>query len=369
MATTNSSPIPNTYRQAAKHPQWQSAMETEFQALQNQNTWTLVPAPTNKPAPRQWFQKLTGFLQTHGFRFSHSDPSLLLHTHNNTHHYLLIYVDDILVTGDNSEAIQTLIRDMQTQFAMKQLGQIDFFLGIQVQHTKSGYFLTQIHHATKLLHDNGFADYKAAPTPFNPITKNSQNNIQPFADTCLYLRLAVSLQYLTITRPDIAYATNRICQHLQQPTCQDYQYLKSLLRYIKGTLSLGLPITKGKLILQTYTDADWAANPTDRKSVSVFCTFLGPNLISWTVKKQITVAKSSTEAEYRALSAATSKVIWIRRLVEELQLVQYSPTPIHCDNISAIAIAKNPIFHARTKHIEIDYQFISQHLTVGNIVI
>ncbi|PKU80545.1 putative mitochondrial protein [Dendrobium catenatum] len=190
-----------------------------------------------------------------------------------------------------------------------------------------------------------------------------------FADPSLYRRLAGSLQYLTITWPDIAYATNRICQHMQTPSCQDYQDLKRLLRYIKGTAHLGLPITRGNLILQTYADADWAADPVDRKSVSGFCTFLGPNLISWSVKKQVTVAKSSMEAEYRALSAATSEVIWTRRLEEELQLVQSSPTRIHCDNISAIAIAKNPIFHARTKHIEIDFQFIRQHLTAGHITI
>ncbi|XP_020674516.1 uncharacterized protein LOC110093841 [Dendrobium catenatum] len=124
---------------------------------------------------------------------------------------------------------------------------------------------------------------------------------QLFHDPTLYRRLAGSLQYLSITCPDITFATNQVCQHMHQPMVQDFQALKGLLWYIKGTLAFGLPITPGNLTLRTYTDADWDSNAYDRKSISGFCTFLGPNLISWSVKKQVTIAKSSTEAEYRSL--------------------------------------------------------------------
>ncbi|PKU74847.1 Retrovirus-related Pol polyprotein from transposon TNT 1-94 [Dendrobium catenatum] len=154
---------------------------------------------------------------------------------------------------------------------------------------------------------------------------------------------------------------------MQSPSVQDYKALTRILRYIKGTLRFGLPLTAGTLELRSYTDADWASDTTDRKSISGFCTFLGSNLISWTVRKQATVAKSSTEAEYRSLSAATSEVIWLRRLTAELDTPQPSPTTIHCDNTSAMAIAKNPVFHARTKHIEIDYHFIRQQIQSGNL--
>ncbi|PKU87907.1 Retrovirus-related Pol polyprotein from transposon TNT 1-94 [Dendrobium catenatum] len=147
----------------------------------------------------------------------------------------------------------------------------------------------------------------------------------------------------------------------------DFQALKRLLRYIKGTIDFGLPITKGGLRLRTYVDADWAADSSDRKSISGFCTFLGHNLISWSVKKQTTVARSSTEAEYRSLSAATSDVLWIRRLAAEFGISSTGPTTIYCDNTSAIALAHNPVFHARTKHIEIDYHFISEHIKQGAI--
>ncbi|PKU73341.1 Retrovirus-related Pol polyprotein from transposon TNT 1-94 [Dendrobium catenatum] len=322
-----------------------------------------------KQAPRQWFQKLTSFLQQYGFGFSRSDPSLLLFHKNNIYIYVLIYVDDLLVTGNNEAAIRNLLHDMKTQFALKILGNISLFLGIQVTRSKSGYFLSQQHYATKILNDAGYKDCKAAPTPVVPIKKQPEHISQPFSDPTLYRRLAGSLQYLSITRPDIAFATNQVCQHMQAPTEQDFKALKRILRYLKGTLSFGLPITHGSLDLRSYLDADWASDPTDRKSVSGFCTFLGPNLISWTVKKQVTVAKSSTEAEYRSLSAAASEVIWLRRLASELSIPQITPTTIHCDNTSAMAIAKNPVFHARTKHIEIDYHFIRQQLESGQITL
>ncbi|KAI0501654.1 hypothetical protein KFK09_016599 [Dendrobium nobile] len=281
--------------------------------------------------------------------------------------YILIYVDDFLVTGNDQKAIHLLLQQLQTQFALKQLGNIHLFLGIQVIRSKQGYFLSQEHYATKILNDAGHKDCKAVPTPVIPDSKQRDSPLQLFSDPSLYRRIAGSLQYLSITRPDIAFATNRVCQHMQSPTAHDFKALTRILRYIKGTLSYGLPITAGSMDLRTYSDADWVSDTSDRKSVSGFCTFLGPNLISWTVKKQVTVAKSSTEAEYGSLSAAVSDVVWLRRLAQELNLSQQSPTTIHCNNTSAIAIAKNPVFHARTKHIEIDYHFIRQQISSGTI--
>ncbi|PKU59087.1 Retrovirus-related Pol polyprotein from transposon TNT 1-94 [Dendrobium catenatum] len=320
-----------------------------------------------KQAPRQWFQKLTSFLQSKGFTISRADPSLLILDSNSSLIFILIYVDDFLVTGNDPTTIQILLQQLRSQFALKQLGNISLFLGIQVLQSTNGYFLSQQHYATKLLIDAGFENSKSAPTPIAPSPTKLGQTTQPFPDPTLYRRLAGSLQYLTITRPDIAFATNRVCHHMQNPTEQNYKDLKRILRYINGTLSHGLPISPGSLELHSYSDADWASDSSDRKSISGFCTFLGPNLISWTVKKQATVAKSSTEAEYRSLSAANSEVVWLRRLAAELHLPQPNPTTIHCDNTSAIAIAKNPVFHARTKHIEIDYHFIRQQISAGDI--
>ncbi|PKU72621.1 Retrovirus-related Pol polyprotein from transposon TNT 1-94 [Dendrobium catenatum] len=229
-----------------------------------------------KQAPRQWFQKLTSFLQQLGFGFSRFDPSLLIFHQNGVHIYILIYVDDFLVTGNDEAAIRRLLTQLQKQFALKQLGNISLFLGIQVPHTKQSFFLSQEHYATKILNDAGYKDCKAAPTPVTRVTKLKTPNLQLHPDPSLYRRIAGSLQYISITRPDIAFATNRVCQHMQSPTEQDFKELKRLLRYIKGTLSYGLPITTGSLELRSYSDADWASNTTDQKSVSGFCTFIGP---------------------------------------------------------------------------------------------
>ncbi|PKU62830.1 putative mitochondrial protein [Dendrobium catenatum] len=140
---------------------------------------------------------------------------------------------------------------------------------------------------------------------------------------------------------------------MHKPTNADYTALKRLLRYVQGTLHFGLPLSAGSLQLTAYSDADWASDSLDRKSITGFCIFLGKSLISWCVKKQITVAKSSTEAEYRALASATSDLIWLRRLLLDFHIQQPLPTPLYCDNTSALALALNPVFHARTKHLKL----------------
>ncbi|XP_020696174.1 uncharacterized protein LOC110109444 [Dendrobium catenatum] len=269
--------------------------------------------------------------------------------------------------GNDEFTIQHLLIELRSNFALKQLGEISLFLGIQTIQQSDGLFLTQQHYAEKILRETNLQDSKPASTPSTLKNKQPAPDLLPYSDPSFYRRIAGSLQYLSITRPDIAYATNQLCQHMHQPSNADYQALKRLLCYIKGTVTYGLPIRSGDLTLRAFTDADWAADSMDRKSISGYCTFLGPTLVSWTVKKQVTVAKSSTEAEYRALSAATSEVIWLRRLLEEIDITQTGPTTIHCDNISAMALAKNPILHARTKHIEIDYQFIRHHLNSNSI--
>ncbi|PKU68294.1 Retrovirus-related Pol polyprotein from transposon TNT 1-94 [Dendrobium catenatum] len=315
-----------------------------------------------KQAPRQWFHKLTSFLIAFGFQFSKADPSMLCYNNNGAQLYLLAYVDDILLSGNQPALIQRLLSQLKHTFSLKQMSNVELFLGIQIQHTATGLFLHQTHYARDIIHSAGMDSSKPVNTPISPRDSKAPLNNQLFDNATLYRQLAGSLQYLTVTRPDIAYATNVICQHMHSPTVTDFKRLKRLLRYVKGTQNYGIPLTSGPPILTTFADADWAASQLDRKSVTGFCSFLGPNLISWSAKKQSTVAKSSTEAEYRALAAATSDVIWLRRLLHDFQLTQDQPTEIFCDNVSAIALANNPVFHARTKHIEIDHHFISDHI-------
>ncbi|XP_020704869.2 uncharacterized protein LOC110115833 [Dendrobium catenatum] len=319
-----------------------------------------------KQAPRLWFQTLTGFFLSTNFKFSKSDPSLLIYSDRDTHIYVLIYVDDLLISGNNLQKINSLISKLHSQFSIKDLGPISFFLGIQVSHTPNGYFLSQAQYALDILKAAGLSQCKPASTPI-AVKGSSTNSVASNFDPVTYRKLAGSLQYLTITRPDIAFATNMVCQNMHQPTDQSQAILKRLLRYINGTIHFGLPITRGNLQLTSFSDSDWASDTSDRRSITGYCTFLGNTLVSWCVKKQPTVAKSSTEAEYRSLASATSDIIWLRRLLAEFQVSVSSPTSLSCDNISALALANNPVFHARTKHIEIDYHFIRDRILSNEI--
>ncbi|XP_020679450.1 uncharacterized protein LOC110097423, partial [Dendrobium catenatum] len=233
-----------------------------------------------KQAPRQWFHTLTACLQSLGFIFRKSDHSLLVYKTSDTQIYILLYVDDILISGNNKSKISDLISQLQSKFSLKDLGPISFFLGIQVLHSPHGYFLSQSQYARDLIQAAGLDSCKPSQSPVAVKPTLTSNNFLK-SDPIQYRKLAGSLQYLTITRPDIAYATNIICQQMHNPMQQHFNALKRLLRYIQGTLNFGLPITRGTLQLHSYSDSDWAVDTLDRKSISGFCTFLGNSLISW----------------------------------------------------------------------------------------
>ncbi|KAI0519346.1 hypothetical protein KFK09_006790 [Dendrobium nobile] len=248
---------------------------------------------------------------------------------------------------------------------MKQLGLVHDFLGVKIDKHKQFYFVSQSKYASSLLQQadltrcNPVTNPTCTTLPTNPMTDSK------LSDPSIYRRITGSLQYLTLTRPDIAYSVNQLSQHMHDPQQQHVYMLKKLLRYIKGTLDSGIPITKTDLVLKSFSDADWAGDPTSRKSTSGFCSFLGDTLISWTVKKKQIVARSSTESEYHALAALTSDLIWLQRLLSDFDIPQTNPTDMFCDNTFAIALANNPVFHARSKHIEID--FIRDHLQQNHI--
>ncbi|PKU80351.1 Retrovirus-related Pol polyprotein from transposon TNT 1-94 [Dendrobium catenatum] len=322
-----------------------------------------------KQAPRQWFATFTSFLTDFNFRISTADPSLLLFSKAATQLYILVYVDDILLTGNDPSVLHSLLEVLHSRFHMRNLGNVSNFLGIQVIPISSGLHLSQTQYAENLLIKAGMKDCKPVQTPLPTKLPQLTDSADLFAQPELYRQLVGSLQYLTITRPDMSFAVNFLCQHMHKPHVFHFQLLKRVLRYLRGTLQLGLPILSSSLELQAYSDSDWASDTTTRRSVTGYCAYLGTNLVSWCVKKQTTVARSSTEAEYRALAAAASDVIWLRRLLTEFQVETSSPTTLFCDNVSAIALANNPVFHARTKHIEVDFHYIRDCIKLKHIVV
>jgi len=183
-----------------------------------------------------------------------------------------------------------------------------------------------------------------------------------------------ALQYLTFTRPDICFVVNRVCQFMHAPTDSHWAAVKRILCYLKGTTSYGFHITRGSsFALHGVTDADWAGSIDDRKSTGGYLVFFGQTPISWKFGKQRTIARSSTEDEYKALADGTAEVIWLQYLLTDLQVPSVStPTiapTIWCDNLGATYLLANPIFHARTKHVEVDYHFVHDRVAKKEIQI
>ncbi|XP_043687784.1 uncharacterized mitochondrial protein AtMg00810-like [Telopea speciosissima] len=200
---------------------------------------------------------------------------------------------------------------------------------------------------------------KPINTPMPSGHKLSTQNGEPLPEAHEYRQIVGALQYLTMTRPDLTYAVNQVCQYMHKPTTDHLAAVKRILRYVKGTVGAGTTIKPSSLnLLGAYTDADWAGCPDTRRSTSGFCTFLGSNLLSWGSKKQPTVSRSSTEAEYKALAFTVSELLWLSYVFRDLHLDITLPLIVCCDNISATQMSANPILHARTKHIELDYHFV-----------
>lgn len=322
-----------------------------------------------KQAPRAWFHRLSMTLFNHGFAPSQVDPSLFLYHKDTMHAFLLVYVDDIIVTTNDSTFVPQLLQFLQQDFAMKDLGSLSYFLGIEALRDHNGLHLRQAKYILDLLNRVKLAGVKPYRAPCVSGSKLSRLDGEPLADPTEYRHTVGALQYVTLTRSDIAYSVNQLCQHLQSPTEVHWTAAKRVLRYLKHTIDFGLFYAPGSITVNAYCDSDWVGDPDDRRSTCGNGVFLGQNLISWSAKKQPVVSKSNTEAEYRCLALVTAKVYWLRMLLCELTISLASPPVIWCDNISAIQLASNPIFHARSKHIEVDYHFVREKVNNQDIVI
>ena len=326
-----------------------------------------------KQAPRAWFDKLKSTLISLGFKGSKCDSSLFIYSNHDVTVYMLVYVDDIIVTGTSSTFIKQLISNLHSKFSLTQLGQLDYFLGIEVHHLSDGSLhLTQSKYIRDLLLHAGMAEAKPISSPMVTGCKLTKHGSDHFGEPTLYRSIVGALQYLTITRPEIGFSVNRVCQFMSQPLETHWMAVKRILRYLKGSPSVGLqlqPIPLAKpFTLHGYCDADWASDPDDHRSTSGACVYFGRNLVSWWSRKQPVVSRSSTEAEYRSLALITTELLWIQSLFTELHL-PFKPPTVYCDNQSAVALAYNPVLHARTKHLELDLYFVREKVLSKALVV
>jgi histone deacetylase 1/2 len=274
-----------------------------------------------KQAPRAWFSRLSSKLHEFGFVPSKADTSLFLYRRSQITIYVLIYVDDIIVTSSSDAAISALLKDLGSDFAIKDLGELHYFLGMEVQKTANGIVLTQEKYASDILTKANMTDCKSAPTPLSSTESLSQHEGEPLGpeDSTRYRSLVGALQYLTLTRPDLSFAVNKVCQYLHAPTTSHWSAVKGILRYVKDTVKIGITFQRSSsTLLSAFSDADWAGSLEDRRSTGGFAIFVGSNLVSWSARKQETVSRSSTEVEYKALANATAELIWVEALLCEL---------------------------------------------------
>ncbi len=278
-----------------------------------------------KQAPRAWFESFTTQLLHLGFIASIADSFLFIYQHQQVIAYLLLYVDDIVLTSNSPSFLDHLILQLRKVFDLKDLGALHYFLGLQVSRTSDALHVTQTKYAFDLLIKHHMVDSKPAKTPSSPHTRLSLHEGDLLSDPHGYRSLVGALHYLTFTRLDISFAVHQVCQYMAAPTSAHLTAAKRVLRYIKGTLYHGIAFTPGPLSLFVYSDADWAGDPDDRKSTSGLPVYLGSNPITWFAKKQPTVSRSSTESEYQALAIASAEVCWIRTLLKDLGIYLSQP--------------------------------------------
>jgi Reverse transcriptase (RNA-dependent DNA polymerase) len=302
-------------------------------------------------------------MKEYGYRQSDSDHTLFLKHNHGKLTALIIYVDDMVITGDDMIEIRDLEERLSREFEMKNLGGLKYFLGIEVTQSRDEIILSQRKYILDLLAEVGMLDCKPADTPAVQNLKLGNDPDQIPTDKERYQKLVGKLIYLSHTRPDIVYAVSMVSQFMHSPSEIHMEAVFRILRYLKGSPGRGIRFKKNEhLKITGYTDADWAGNVTDRKSMAGYFTFVGGNPVTWRSKKQNVVALSSAEAEFRGMSKGLCELLWLRKLMTELGYGPQEEMELFCDNKAAIDISHNPVQHDRTKHVEVDRHFIKNNL-------
>ena len=322
-----------------------------------------------KQAPRAWYDRLSSFLMKNDFSRGNVDNTLFLKKKNDDLLVVQIYVDDIIFGATNECLCQEFAKLMQSEFEMSMMGELNFFLGLQIKQTKEGISINQAKYTREILKKFGMETTKPIGTPMSSSCKLDKDECGKSVDQKLYRGMIGSLLYLTASRPDIMFSVCMCARFQSAPKESHLLAVKRIFRYLSGSIEIGLWYSReSSYELIAYSDADFAGCKLDRKSTSGTCQFLGVNLISWSSKKQNSVALSTAEAEYIAAGSCCAQILWIKQQLEDFG-IKLTKTPIRCDNTSAINLTKNPVQHSRSKHIEIRHHFIRDHVQNSNVLL
>ncbi|KAD7117271.1 hypothetical protein E3N88_04539 [Mikania micrantha] len=282
-------------------------------------------------------------------------------------------------TGNNAQAIDHVVKRLGSTFAIQDMGKLTCFLGIEAISTTKGLMLSQRKYMLELLNRAGLSHAKLVPTPITTTANLALGDSSLFENPVKYRQIVGDLQYITLSRPDITFAVNKVCQFMHSPTDNHWSAVKRILRYLQGTSDFSLLLQHhfdsvvhaysdaAFPFLNAFSDADWAGCPDDRRSTGGFAIYLGSNLISWFARKQKTVSRSSIESEYKALADTVSELTWLQTLLQELRVPMSSIPTFWCDNLGATYLSANPVFHARTKHVEVDFHFVREKVAQGKL--
>jgi hypothetical protein len=269
-----------------------------------------------KQAPRAWYAKMDSFIIATGFSRCHSDPNVYTKKVGSHLIILVLYVDDLILTGSDSKLLNHVKTSLKKKFEMTDLGFLHYFLGLQVLQTNEGIFLSQSKYACDLLRRFHMDDCKPSPSPFQSGVKIYATCTSPEVDATLYRQLVGSLLYFTHTRPNLSFVVGLVARYMQTPCESHWKVDKRILRYVRGTVQFGIHYSSGGTpLLVGFTDSDWVGNTDDRKSTAGYVFSLGSGPVTWACKKQQAIALSSAEAEYRAAVNASQEALWLREIL------------------------------------------------------
>ncbi|CAK9813843.1 Retrovirus-related Pol polyprotein from transposon TNT 1-94 [Anthophora plagiata] len=320
-----------------------------------------------RQAGRCWNDRLCAILGKFGAKKSSADSCIFFKGHGRNLLIIATYVDDILVASEDDSEICRLKRFLSKEFDVKSLGRVEYCLGIEFRQDEDGISMSQRRYILDILERFGMSEAKSVSTPMDPNVRLSPGGgSDSKSEQFPYRELVGALMYVaTCTRPDISFAVSYLSQF---GTCHDSTHwtaAKRVLRYLKGSLGLGLRYRRAGNPVKGYVDADWANCPIDRRSYTGYAFILGGNPVAWESRKQRTVALSSTEAEYMALSEAAKQATYMQRFLKELEYGGNDEIVIFCDNNGARKIAENPVYHGRTKHIDVRHHYVREVLSRG----